>query len=252
MDPQPSRKQPGEGSPRPLWISLSRNEPEWGLHLVFRRCPLQPAPRPPLPRDLTGSGSGRREGALGRSGGRERQALPALEVESGGAVIAAQQIPSFFATIAAIVVSGPATSPGLLLGPPALLLPIFALGGSQEGLDLLHMHTQTERAVRGCTDPDPAPFSPCPPGRQRPRTLREGIGGATEPRPSPPRPPRVRQGLSGGRASCIRPSALPCKATGLRGGGVPSPSCSPTASPVRPPRRVPGLTSISPPEVSRS
>lgn len=186
--------------------------------------------------------------------GESAKALPALEVESGGAVIAAQQIPSFLAAIAAIVVSGPATSPGLLLGPPALLLPIFALGGSQEGLDLLHMHTQTERALRGCTEPDPTPFSPCPPGGQRPRALREGIGGGTEPRPSPPRPPRVRQGLSGGRASCLRPSALPCKATGLRGGGVLSPSCSPTASPVRPPpsRRVPGLTSISPPEVSRS
>lgn len=77
--------------------------------------------------------------------GGQRRALPALEVESGGAVIAAQQIPSFLAAIAAIVVSGPATSPGLLLGPPALLFPIFALGGSQEGLDLLHGQTHRQR-----------------------------------------------------------------------------------------------------------
>lgn len=152
MDPPrtPQSKQRGRVSPR---ITLEEVDPS-GVRTSFLFLPAMPGPAPPsrLPgqgRDLTGSRSHWREGAaragVARSGGRPRRALPALEVESGGAVIAAQQIPSFLAAIAAIVVSGPATSPGLLLGPPALFFPIFAPGGSQEGLDLLHTHrTDTE------------------------------------------------------------------------------------------------------------
>lgn len=145
----PQSKQRGRVSPR---ITLEEVDPS-GVRTSFLFLPAMPGPTPPsrLPgqgRDLTGSRSHWREGAaragVARSGGRPRRALPALEVESGGAVIAAQQIPSFLAAIAAIVVSGPAASPGLLLGPPALFFPIFAPGGSQEGLDLLHTH-RTDR-----------------------------------------------------------------------------------------------------------
>lgn len=72
---------------------------------------------------------------------RGPQPLPALEVEGGRAVIAAQEIPTFLAAIAAVVVGGPAASPGLLLRLPTPLFCLVRLGGSQQSLDLLHTHT---------------------------------------------------------------------------------------------------------------
>lgn len=89
-------------------------------------------------------------------------------------MIAAQQVPSFLAAIAAVVVCGPATSPGLLLGPPAPLLPIFALRGSQQGLDLLRTHTHTQRTLRAARTLTPT----------APHSARLGGAGI---RPSPPR-----------------------------------------------------------------
>lgn len=56
-------------------------------------------------------------------------------------MIAAQEIPTFLAAIAAVVVGGPAASPGLLLRPPTPLFCLVRLGGSQQSLDLLHTHT---------------------------------------------------------------------------------------------------------------
>lgn len=78
----------------------------------------------------------------GRPGGwGASPTLPALEMEGGRAVVAAQEIPAFFAAIAAVVVGGPAASPGLLLGLPTPLLGLIGLGGSQQSLDLLHTQT---------------------------------------------------------------------------------------------------------------
>lgn len=72
---------------------------------------------------------------------RGPQALPALEVEGGWAVVAAQEIPTFLAAIAAVVVGGPAASPGLFLRLPTPFFCLVRLGGSQQSLDLLHTHT---------------------------------------------------------------------------------------------------------------
>lgn len=72
---------------------------------------------------------------------RGPQALPALEVEGGRAVVAAQEIPTFLAAIAAVVVGGPAASPGLFLRLPTPFFCLVRLGGSQQSLDLLHTHT---------------------------------------------------------------------------------------------------------------
>lgn len=72
---------------------------------------------------------------------RGPQPLPALEMEGGRAVIAAQEISTFLAAIAAVVVGGPAASPGLLLRLPTPLFCLVRLGGSQQSLDLLHTHT---------------------------------------------------------------------------------------------------------------
>lgn len=73
---------------------------------------------------------------------------------------------------------------------------------------------------------------------------RGGGGGGTEPAPPAPCPAGPLRG-PGELPPSLR--LLPCKATGLRGGGVPSPSCSPTASPVRPPPPRPGPHLHQPP-----
>ena len=76
-----------------------------------------------------------------RGSGGGPQTLPALEMEGGRAVVTAQEVPTFFAAIAAVVVGGPAASPGLLLRLPTPLFGLVRLGGSQQSLDLLHTHT---------------------------------------------------------------------------------------------------------------
>lgn len=73
--------------------------------------------------------------------------VTALEVEGGRAVIAAQEIPTFLAAIAAVVVGGPAASPGLLLGLPTPLFCLVRLGGSQQSLDLLHQPPRRVQVV---------------------------------------------------------------------------------------------------------
>lgn len=90
---------------------------------------------------------------------RGPQTLPALEMEGGRAVVTAQEIPTFFAAIAAVVVGGPAASPGLLLRLPTPLFCLVRLGGSQQSLDLLHTHTNGV-----CAHPE-VPGGPSPPRR---------------------------------------------------------------------------------------
>lgn len=80
VDPQPSRKQPGEGLARPLWISLRRDGLKGGLHLLFYPCLLQPAPRPPSP-----GPNGKRERPEGRCSGQiRRERAPSLTSTGGG------------------------------------------------------------------------------------------------------------------------------------------------------------------------
>ena len=66
-----------------------------------------------------------------------QQTLPALEVEGRGAVVAAQEVPSFPTAIAGVVVGGPATSPGVPHVLPTPLVRFFGLRGGQQRLDLL-------------------------------------------------------------------------------------------------------------------
>lgn len=95
--------------------------------------------------------------------------LPALEMEGGRAVVTAQEITTFFAAIAAVVVGGPAASPGLLLRLPTPLFCLVRLGGSQQSLDLLHTHTNgvcAHSELSGCPSPPRRSFSvthPSPP-----------------------------------------------------------------------------------------
>lgn len=87
---------------------------------------------------------------------RAPQILPALEVEGSRAVVTAQEITTFFAAIAAVVVGGPAASPGLLLRLPTPLFCLVRLGGSQQSLDLLHTHTNgvcAHSELQGCPSP---------------------------------------------------------------------------------------------------
>ena len=56
-------------------------------------------------------------------------------------MVTAQEVTTFFAAIAAVVVGGPAASPGFLLRLPTSLFCLVRLGGSQQSLDLLHTHT---------------------------------------------------------------------------------------------------------------
>lgn len=58
-------------------------------------------------------------------------------MEGSGAVITTQQIPSFPAAVAGIVIGGPAGSPGAPVRFPGLLLSILGLGRRQQSLDLL-------------------------------------------------------------------------------------------------------------------
>lgn len=58
-------------------------------------------------------------------------------MEGSGAVITTQQVPSFPAAVAGIVIGGPAGSPGAPVWFLGSLLSIFRLGRSQQSLDLL-------------------------------------------------------------------------------------------------------------------
>lgn len=94
-----------------------------------------------------------------RGSGGGPQTLPALEMEGGRAVVTAQEVPTFLAAIAAVVVGGPAASPGLLLRLPTPLFGLVRLGGSQQSLDLLHTHTN------GVCAHSELPGGPSPPRR---------------------------------------------------------------------------------------
>lgn len=58
-------------------------------------------------------------------------------MESCGAVVAAQQVSSFPAAVAGVVIGGPSGSPGAPVRFPAPLFPILGFGRCQESLDLL-------------------------------------------------------------------------------------------------------------------
>lgn len=74
-------------------------------------------------------------------------------MEGSGAVITTQQVPSFPAAVASIVIGGPAGSPGAPVRFPVPLLAILRLGRRQQSLDLLreifrnslvkHLHAST-------------------------------------------------------------------------------------------------------------
>lgn len=72
-------------------------------------------------------------------------------------MVTAQEIPTFFAAIAAVVVGGPAASPGLFFRLPTPLFCLVRLGGSQQSLDLLHTH------INGVCAHSELPGGPSPP-----------------------------------------------------------------------------------------
>lgn len=63
--------------------------------------------------------------------------LPALEVEGCGTVVAAQEVSPLPATIAGVMVGGPAAPPDVSHQLPTPLLDLLGFRGSQQCLDFL-------------------------------------------------------------------------------------------------------------------
>lgn len=73
--------------------------------------------------------------------------VPALQVEGSRAVVAAEEIPSFPAAVAGIVVGGSPRSPGAPVQLSASFLSIFGLGWCEQSLDLLKGIREVSLAV---------------------------------------------------------------------------------------------------------
>lgn len=89
-------------------------------------------------------------------------------MESSGAVVAAQEVSSFPAAVAGVVIGGPAGSPGAPVRLPAPLFSILGFGRCQKSLDLLreiqkviseHLHAPgISRVLEPLWGPGRAPY----------------------------------------------------------------------------------------------